>query len=99
MSHVFIAWTNGHLVFQKIESRLSTLISAQEMYKKAKDDFMANLCEEQSRLLKYQMNMEQKFNRDCVEFTLRDTIKLLLQMREVKLADKLRMEFKVPDRM
>ncbi|CAG7833384.1 unnamed protein product, partial [Allacma fusca] len=84
---------------KKLETRLSSLVSAQDMYKKAKNDFMASLCEEQHRLLKYQISLEQKYSKNCLDLTLRDTIKFLLNLKEVKLADKLRTEFKVSDKM
>jgi len=55
--------------------------------------------EEQHRLLKYQISLEQKYNQTCTDLTLRETIKMLLSLKEGKLADKLRTEFKVPDRI
>lgn len=56
------------------------------------------LCEEHLRLSRYQRNLEDKFKRDFFGKSLHDTLKLLLTMQEVKLADKLRHEYKVPDR-
>lgn len=79
-------------------SREASLAAALESYKRARNDFAHTLCEEQQRLLKYQKSLEEKFHRNFVDRSLHDTIHLLLTMHEVKLADKLRSEYKVPDR-
>ncbi|CAH1401892.1 unnamed protein product [Nezara viridula] len=78
--------------------REASLVAAQESYKKAKLDLHASFCEEQLKLLKYQRSLEEKFKRDFVGKSLHATVKLLLSAQEVKLADKLRTEYKVPDR-
>jgi len=75
------------------------LVSAQEMYKKGKNDFMANLCEEQHKLLKYQLQWDEQFDREFRDLSLRDTIKNLLSLKQTKLAEKLKSEFKVSDKM
>lgn len=69
------------------------------MYRKAKNEFMLNVCEEQVRLLKYQQQLEQQFGKWMVDLSLRDTIKELLSLNQQKLADKLRSEFKVSEKM
>lgn len=69
------------------------------MYKKAKNEFMASICEEQIRLLKYQQQLEQQYGKSFVDLSLRDTIKELLSLKQPKLADKLRSEFKVSEKM
>uniref|UniRef100_A0A023F2B4 Vacuolar protein sorting-associated protein 16 homolog n=1 Tax=Triatoma infestans TaxID=30076 RepID=A0A023F2B4_TRIIF len=79
-------------------TREASLVAAEESYKRAKLDLNATLCEEHLRLSKYQRNLEDKFKRDFFGKSLHDTLKLLLTMQEVKLADKLRHEYKVPDR-
>ena len=65
---------------------------------KAKNDFLSNTCKEQQKLLNYQKNLEEKFHRDFVGSSLHDTLHLLLTLSEIKLAEKLRSEYKVPDR-
>ncbi|KAL1140171.1 hypothetical protein AAG570_000103 [Ranatra chinensis] len=76
----------------------ASLVAAQEMYKRAKNDVNAALCEEQLRLLKVQHALEEKFGKDLVGKSLHETLKLLLTKNEIKQADKLRADFKVPDR-
>ncbi|XP_066993327.2 vacuolar protein sorting-associated protein 16 homolog isoform X2 [Anabrus simplex] len=76
----------------------ASLSAAQESYRRARNDFCASLCEEQQRLHRYQKGLEEKFMREFVGLSLHDTVHRLLSMGEVKLADKLRAEYKVPDR-
>lgn len=78
--------------------REASLVAAQESFKRARNDVHATLCEEQLKLNKYQRTLEEKFNKDFVNKSLHDTLYALLSMQEVKLADKLRSEYKVPDR-
>ena len=84
---------------QRLESRMSSLQSAQQMYLKGKNDFMASLCEEQNKLLKHQQALEQQYGQPFLHFSLRDTLKKLLARKEVKMAEKMRVEYKVTDRM
>lgn len=58
----------------------------------------AAFCEEQLKLRRYQRTLEEKYHRDFLDKSLHDTIRMLLLMPEYKLADKLRSEYKVPDR-
>ncbi|PSN30635.1 Vacuolar protein sorting-associated protein 16 [Blattella germanica] len=76
----------------------ASLAAAQESYKRARNEFAAGLCEEQQRLLRYQKTLEDKFRREFVGRSLHDTVYLLLLLHEVKLADKLRTEYRVSDR-
>ncbi len=69
------------------------------MYKKGKNDFLANLCEEQHKLLKYQQQWDQQFGQTFSNLSLRDTIKALLGLKQNKLAEKLKSEFKVSEKM
>ena len=78
---------------------MTSLQQAQQLYLKGKNDFAASLCEEQNKLLKHQLSLEQKYNNTFVNLSLRDTIKTLLIIKEVKMAEKLRQEYKVSDRM
>ncbi|EZA48287.1 Vacuolar protein sorting-associated protein 16-like protein [Ooceraea biroi] len=73
-------------------SRDALLQSAQENFKLARSDTNASLTEEQIKLLKYQRSLEDTLNE------LHDTVKILLLRNELKLADKLRSEYKIPDR-
>lgn len=78
---------------------MASLQQAQQLYIKGKNDFAASLCEEQNKLLKHQLALEQQYHNSFVNLSLRDTIKALLVIKEVKIADKLRAEYKVSDRM
>lgn len=76
----------------------ASLSAAQESYRRARNDFAAGLCEEQQKLLRYQKTLEDKFRREFVGRSLHDTVYLLLLLHEIKLADKLRTEYRVTDR-
>ncbi|XP_075231443.1 vacuolar protein sorting 16 [Lycorma delicatula] len=78
--------------------REASLVAAHESYKRAKNELNASFCDEQLKLRRYQRTLEEKYHRDFLDKSLHDTIKLLLMMKEYKLADKLRSEYKVPDR-
>lgn len=56
------------------------------------------MCKEQQKLLSWQKNLEEKYRRDFVGISVHDTVYLLLSIQEIKLAEKLRSEFKIPDR-
>jgi len=47
---------------------------------------------------RYQKTLEDKFRREFVGRSLHDTVYLLLILHEIKLADKLRTEYRVTDR-
>ncbi|KAJ9598585.1 hypothetical protein L9F63_010714 [Diploptera punctata] len=79
-------------------SKEASLSAAQESYKKGRNEFSASLCEEQLKLLRYQKTLEEKFHREFVGRSLHDTVYFLLLLHEVKLADKLRTEYRVTDR-
>ncbi|GLH07116.1 Vacuolar protein sorting-associated protein 16 homolog [Gryllus bimaculatus] len=82
----------------KNSAREASLAAAQDSFRRARADLNATLCEEQQRLLRYQKGLEDKFGREFSGLSLHDTVRALLLMREVKLADKLRAEYRVPDR-
>ncbi|XP_066599627.1 vacuolar protein sorting-associated protein 16 homolog [Prorops nasuta] len=84
-------------------SRDALLQSAQENFKHARNDTNASLTEEQIKLLRYQRTIEETLsivssNETIVGESLHDTVKFLLMKNELKHADKLRSELKVPDR-
>ena len=66
-----------------------------ECYTKGKKDFLANICKNQQKLNVHQKRLKEKFGRDFVGKSLHDTIKLLLEMKEVKLAENLKSDYKV----
>lgn len=48
--------------------------------------------------MRYQSSLEEKLKNNFHDLTLHDTLVKLLEINELKLADKLRSEFKVPER-
>ncbi|XP_078037953.1 vacuolar protein sorting 16 [Augochlora pura] len=83
---------------KNMTSRESMLQSAQENFKLARNDTNAALTEEQIKLLRYQKSLEEMLHESVVGKPLHDTVKLLLLQNELKLADKLRSEYKISDR-
>lgn len=61
-------------------------------------DTNATLTEEQIKLLKYQRSLEDTLHESVIGKSLHDTVKLLLLQNEIKLANGLRSEYKIPDR-
>lgn len=72
--------------------------SAIEAYKKGRNDLCVSLCEEALRLSKHQRDFEEKLNDTFSGLSVHDTCKKLLELREVKLAEKFKSEYKIPDR-
>ncbi|XP_033327025.1 vacuolar protein sorting 16 [Megalopta genalis] len=83
---------------KNIMSRESLLQSAQENFKLARNDTNAALTEEQVKLLRYQKSLEEMLHESVVGKPLHDTVKILLLQNELKLADKLRSEYRISDR-
>lgn len=67
-------------------------------YKRIRDEFALTTCESQLKLMRYQSSLEEKLQHNFCNLTLHDTLVKLLENYELKLADKLRSEFKVPER-
>lgn len=84
-------------VFPQNTSKDASLNSATECYSKGKQDFLASICKDQQKLLNHQKSLKEKFDRDFVGKSVHDTIHMLLTMHEIKLAEKLRAEYKVSD--
>lgn len=74
------------------------LQSAQENFKLARNDTNASLTEEQIKLLRYQRSLEDTLHEPVVGLPLHNTVRMLLMRNELKLADKLRSEYKIPER-
>lgn len=78
--------------------RSAILENAREHYRKARNEANMTICEEQKRLLAKQKELEEKFKREFVELSMQDTIYRLLTMKEIKIADDLRMTYRFPER-
>ncbi|OXU24054.1 hypothetical protein TSAR_010562, partial [Trichomalopsis sarcophagae] len=84
--------------YQNSTSRDAMLQSALDNFKLARCDTNASLTDEQIKLLRYQRSLEETLHESVVGKPLHDTVKILLLNNEIKLADKLRSEYKFPDR-
>ncbi|KAF7389798.1 hypothetical protein HZH68_011655 [Vespula germanica] len=84
--------------YQQKSARDTLLQSAQENFKLARNDTNAALTEEQIKLLRYQRSLEETLHKTMVGKSLHDTVKILLLQNELKLADKLRSEYRIPER-
>nr|CAG4638259.1 EOG090X01BU [Cyclestheria hislopi] len=82
----------------KVENRLAQLLTAVKQYRQAKQEAKAAITEDQLKLLKMQAGYEQKFCCPVLDMSLNDTMKFLLQRREVKEFEELAKKFKVPER-
>jgi vacuolar protein sorting-associated protein 16 len=71
---------------------------ASNFYKKAQKPLETELCDETRKLLKLQQILDKKYTVDFSGLSLHATIKHLLQLGDIKLADKMRSEYKVPER-
>jgi hypothetical protein len=80
------------------ELRQSCLQTAQESFRKARHEFGASMTEEQLRLSKYQIRLKEKIHLDATDLSVQETMEQLLRVKEYKLAEDLKKEFKVPDK-
>ncbi|XP_011305829.1 vacuolar protein sorting-associated protein 16 homolog [Fopius arisanus] len=83
---------------KNIQTREALLKNAQEKLKMGRFDMNAALTEEQVKLLKHQRSLEDTLREQIVGKSVHDTVKLLLLQNEIKLAENLRSEYKIPDR-
>lgn len=90
-----ILWT----FFQNVLNAEPFLATAQDAYKNARNDLHASLCEEAIKLLRHQKQFEEKFPRfKFIGKSVHDTLHTLLEANEIKLAEKMKSEYKIPDR-
>ncbi|KAK4881688.1 hypothetical protein RN001_005007 [Aquatica leii] len=83
---------------KKTHTRDASLTSATEAYKKARNEVGYSICEETLRLLKYQRLLEDKINENLVGKSVHDTCKRLLELKDYKEAEKVRNNFKIPEK-
>lgn len=83
---------------KKVETRLNSLQDALASYKRAKNDFAAQITDDQLKLLKYQATFGEKLSQNYCDLSLHETIKLLMVQNELKTAEELRKEFKFPEK-
>ena len=82
----------------RTETRQAILINVQDLFKKAKNEPLAALAEDHSKLLKTQTNLEEKTGKNFVGLTLHQTLEDLVMTEDLKSADKIRADFKLSDR-
>lgn len=84
---------------KNVYMRDSSLQAASSAYKNARNDVCSAICDETLQLLKLQRTLEDKFkNERFVGLSVHDTCKALLKMNELKLADKMKADFKIPEK-
>lgn len=74
------------------------LQSALDNFKLARCESNAQLTDEQIKLLRYQRSLEETLHESVIGKSLHDTVKVLLLRNEIKLAEKLKSEYKFSDR-
>ncbi|CAH1261291.1 unnamed protein product [Diabrotica balteata] len=77
------------------------LTSAQEAYKKGRKDLYVAMCDESVKLIRFQREVEDKIPGTKTKFigkSVHDTCKLLLDMKETKLVEKFKNDFKIPEK-
>ncbi|KAF7282142.1 vacuolar protein sorting 16 [Rhynchophorus ferrugineus] len=81
-------------------TRDALLTSAMEAYKKGRKDLYASMCDDTLKLLKLQREWEDKLNiaGGLVGKSVHDTCKQLLREKELKLAEKVKNDFKIPEK-
>ena len=91
-------WLTNSLNAKNITQKQSYIQSAYDSYKKSRNEFNASIIDENLRLIKYQIKLEEKFNKKYSNLSLHQTIKELILDKEYKLSEELKKDFKVPDR-
>lgn len=76
----------------------SSLIEITNNYKKAHKDVESELCDDHRKLMKQQKLMEEKYSRAFYGLSLHDTVKELLILGDLKLAEKTRVEHKMSEK-
>ncbi|XP_071521416.1 vacuolar protein sorting-associated protein 16 homolog [Panulirus ornatus] len=82
----------------RADSCLASLQSAAELFRKAKSESACQMTEEQIKLYKWQIKLEDSQQKAYANKSLHDTVHQLLTDGQIKEAEKLRVEFKIPDR-
>ena len=91
-------WIEQSLTSTNITQKQSCLQSALDSYRKSKHDFLAKEIEDQLRLIKYQIKLEEKFHRSYLDLSVQKTLQRLLIEKEYKLSEDFKKDFKIPDR-
>jgi vacuolar protein sorting-associated protein 16 len=76
----------------------TSLIEITNNYKRAHKDVESELCDDHRKLMKQQKMLEEKFSRAFYGLSLHDTIRELLVLGDLKLAEKIRGDHKMSDK-
>ncbi|XP_077525219.1 vacuolar protein sorting-associated protein 16 homolog [Amblyomma americanum] len=84
------------------EQRIACLQAAVAKYKqgskKGSNDFCAAQTEDQMRLMRYQLKLEDKFHDKFLDLSVHETMQRLMEIGEMKLAEELCKDFRVPEK-
>nr|CAG4643732.1 EOG090X01BU [Lepidurus arcticus] len=82
----------------RMENRAASLVAAQDMFRRAKNEWAVGVCEDQQKLLSLQAKLEPRLGIPLQDMSLQDTLRLLLVKGERKEAEEVARKFKVPER-
>ncbi|KAG7159513.1 Vacuolar protein sorting-associated protein 16-like 1 [Homarus americanus] len=82
----------------RTDSHQASLVGAAELFRKAKSESACQMTEEQIKLNKWQMRLEESQQKPYAKKSLHDTVHQLLLDGQIKETEKLRVEFKIPER-
>ncbi|KAB7498602.1 Vacuolar protein sorting-associated protein 16-like protein [Armadillidium nasatum] len=83
---------------KRIDSQLVSLQGAGELFRKTKSDFNSQITEDQVKLIRAQIRLEENEQKSFVNKSLYDTMLQLIKDGQIKEAEKLKADFKVPDK-
>lgn len=81
-----------------VPEQLSALQNAVERFDHAKDDFNKKITEDQIKLIRHQVKLEEKFAKKFVGLTVHKTLEALLQDSQWKLAEEFKKDYQMSDR-
>ncbi|KAK7085238.1 Vacuolar protein sorting-associated protein 16, partial [Halocaridina rubra] len=82
----------------RADTRQASLQGASELFRKAKYETAFQMTEEQVKLIKWQVKLEDSQQKPYANMSLHDTLHQLMKDGQIKDAEKLRLEFKIPER-
>ncbi|XP_047477267.1 vacuolar protein sorting-associated protein 16 homolog [Penaeus chinensis] len=82
----------------RTDMRQASLQGAAELFRKAKNETACQMTEEQVKLVRWQVRLEDGQHKPYVNKSLYDTLHQLLIDGQIKEAEKLKTEFKIPER-
>ncbi|XP_045122050.1 vacuolar protein sorting-associated protein 16 homolog isoform X1 [Portunus trituberculatus] len=82
----------------RADTRLASLQGAAELFRRAKHESHLQMTEEQIKLYRWQIRLEENQQKPYTDKSLHDTVHHLLLDGQIKEAEKLRTEFKIPEK-